>query len=557
MSPRIKKIFTLLTGSRHNTLMGPVALHHHRSTLPLVSSSSLIALALLTSSSTPASAGGNEVACETSPDHVHLMTCGDDSDDSTSPSTASSSTDLACDAEPDLMDFISCVKSASPASTTELYVFPTIAESDDFAFVVEQMMTDMDDGVFECDAVVPAGLDQHYRVSRFPSNGREFCIFHEFRDADMDGYADLGWGTFLYAPDAVNEINLQASHNRVDLYTETEVVDLFEQSRSRSALVNGAHRYANAAVSICQGHMTGSSGDPYYEADAAHNIETFYAAGKAVAAYYGAADIGGVADFSGVHPDFYALQFHSMGVSSCGSDHVFFSNGDGSSVLPGDGAERIAAALQLHNSPWNVTYRGDGVSTCNLYGSKNTLSRYFNGVMDNGDNDIDNAICSYSSSLLPAVSTRFIHIEQKRCIQGTACRYGDPDNIRTAAFWSQAISDAFQAPTCTDGVHNQGEGGIDCDGPCPLPCDGGSCADGVQNGDEEGIDCGGSCPTACPTCSDGLQNGDEEGIDCGGSCPTACMCLMPDEGMGCDSSTPCCSGVGNCTKGKPAKRVCR
>ncbi|MEL6535346.1 MAG: di-heme oxidoredictase family protein, partial [Bacteroidota bacterium] len=44
-----------------------------------------------------------------------------------------------------------------------------------------------------------------------------------------------------------------------------------------------------------------------------------------------------------------------------------------------------------------------------------------------------------------------------------------------------------------------------------------TCTDGMQNGDETGIDCGGSC-TACPTCSDGEQNGDETGVDCGGSC---------------------------------------
>ena len=47
-----------------------------------------------------------------------------------------------------------------------------------------------------------------------------------------------------------------------------------------------------------------------------------------------------------------------------------------------------------------------------------------------------------------------------------------------------------------------------------------SCTDGIQNGQETGVDCGGpDCP-ACPTCTDGIQNGQETGVDCGGpDCP--------------------------------------
>ena len=52
-----------------------------------------------------------------------------------------------------------------------------------------------------------------------------------------------------------------------------------------------------------------------------------------------------------------------------------------------------------------------------------------------------------------------------------------------------------------------------------------SCTDGIQNGDETGVDCGGPDCDPCqagPTCSDGIQNGDETGVDCGGSCANAC-----------------------------------
>ncbi|MCB0598447.1 MAG: T9SS type A sorting domain-containing protein [Lewinellaceae bacterium] len=74
-------------------------------------------------------------------------------------------------------------------------------------------------------------------------------------------------------------------------------------------------------------------------------------------------------------------------------------------------------------------------------------------------------------------------------------------------------------PTCTDGIQNGSETGVDCGGTCP-PCP--TCNDGIQNGDETGVDCGGSSCPACPTCTDGIQNGDESGVDCGGSCPNPC-----------------------------------
>ncbi len=77
-------------------------------------------------------------------------------------------------------------------------------------------------------------------------------------------------------------------------------------------------------------------------------------------------------------------------------------------------------------------------------------------------------------------------------------------------------------PTCTDGIQNGNETGVDCGGPdCPI-CPP-TCTDDIQNGNETGIDCGGpDCPS-CPTCNDGILNGNEIGTDCGGpdciSCP--------------------------------------
>ncbi|MGE5181863.1 MAG: hypothetical protein ACM31C_07365 [Acidobacteriota bacterium] len=118
-------------------------------------------------------------------------------------------------------------------------------------------------------------------------------------------------------------------------------------------------------------------------------------------------------------------------------------------------------------------------------------------------------------------------------------------------------------PTCSDGVKNGDETGVDCGGSCAA-CDVGqscttgsdcasglctngvceypSCTGGVQDGSETGIDCGGpvcpQCPPGqgcanasdctsgvctgnvcqAPSCGDGVKNGDETDVDCGGSC---------------------------------------
>lgn len=144
------------------------------------------------------------------------------------------------------------------------------------------------------------------------------------------------------------------------------------------------------------------------------------------------------------------------------------------------------------------------------------------------------------------------------------------------------------APTCTDGVRNGAETGLDCGGAtCPRCAAGGACVqdsdcasgvcvagacaaptcvDGVRNGAETAVDCGGgACPTcadnvACaqasdcqsgvcflgqcraPSCADGVKNGSETATDCGGgTCPTCA------DGRACQAAADCLSGV--CSSG--------
>ncbi|WP_452220573.1 M43 family zinc metalloprotease [Lacinutrix salivirga] len=96
---------------------------------------------------------------------------------------------------------------------------------------------------------------------------------------------------------------------------------------------------------------------------------------------------------------------------------------------------------------------------------------------------------------------------------GICCAYGNGSYSVTSGSNTLASGGSFTASDTTNF----------CFGGGPAP----TCSDGVQNGNETGVDCGGPDCAPCvvpPTCDDGIQNGDETGIDCGGSscapCPT-------------------------------------
>jgi hypothetical protein len=85
-----------------------------------------------------------------------------------------------------------------------------------------------------------------------------------------------------------------------------------------------------------------------------------------------------------------------------------------------------------------------------------------------------------------------------------------------------ATTKTCAAPMCNDNVQNGQETDIDCGGPicakcaptnhcrAPLDCTSKVCKPGPPG-----------TPDVCqaPSCTDGVQNGDETGVDCGGSCP--------------------------------------
>ncbi len=143
---------------------------------------------------------------------------------------------------------------------------------------------------------------------------------------------------------------------------------------------------------------------------------------------------------------------------------------------------------------------------------------------------------------------------------GICCGYGNGSYTVTAGGSTVASGGSFNSsettnfciggsgPTCSDGIQNQGETGVDCGGPCTACA---SCNDGVQNQGETGVDCGGPC-TACPTCNDGIQNQDETDVDCGGpcaACPTCNDGIQNQGETGVDCGGPCspCGGGGACS----------
>jgi hypothetical protein len=93
------------------------------------------------------------------------------------------------------------------------------------------------------------------------------------------------------------------------------------------------------------------------------------------------------------------------------------------------------------------------------------------------------------------------------------------DGTRLDKLYFTALGDTpsgtGEPASCTDGLQNQGETGVDCGGPCPACA--AICGDGLCNGTESCSVCAQDCG-ACPSCSDGIQNQGETGVDCGGPC---------------------------------------
>jgi hypothetical protein len=198
-------------------------------------------------------------------------------------SSSAAVADLTCASSMTLESLAACIRKQMPQSGSNGFVAPNAIEQADWRAVVKQMLQG------SCDFTLPASLSGIMQIRTFTdsANGRNYCVLMEVRDANGDGSVDRGWGTFIVNNDAMRELSHQAPHPISDSTTEMQALTIFKETDSRSYLMAGAHRDANAANSTCQNSTCQGS---HKEADAAHNTATmFHATNQELINWYGAA----------------------------------------------------------------------------------------------------------------------------------------------------------------------------------------------------------------------------------------------------------------------------
>ncbi|MBI4441515.1 hypothetical protein HY639_05080 [Candidatus Woesearchaeota archaeon] len=264
-------------------------------------------------------------------------------------------------------------------------------------------------------------------------------------------------------------------------------------------------------------------------------------------------------------------RWHHLAVTRSGSTFTFYADG-----------QQIGVATDSRPLPMpKVQLRIGAASSTSLFkGGLDEVDIYNNALSGEQIRDIATTPKCPFADCLDGVSNGG---ETGRDCGGpceAGCNVGEGCNTNADCAW-EAISQPYcdsatkkctKKATCSDGIQNQGELGVDCQGPCSAKCPVNtpctsdvqctsnychpiarqcqvpSCSDSVQNQGELGVDCQGPCTAKCPTgtscssdaqctsnfchptervcktptCTDRIKNQNEQGIDCGGPCPAGC-----------------------------------
>ncbi|WP_428262536.1 hypothetical protein [Haliangium sp.] len=312
------------------------------------------------------------------------------------PSTELVSVVLDCADADTLVSLVACIRGQMPRRDSEGFVPPTAVEQEAWRGVVADMLAG------GCDGVLPVPLTGVMLQAPFLDleSGNEYCVLMEGRDADIDGYVDRGWGTFITNRNATRALGHQAPHPYFEAQTAVQAVDVFKGTDSRSFLMCGSHRYANQAASAC---------DPdYHESDCVHAVANMY--------YPTVVEI---ARFHAARGEPHSqIQWHGLADSSCPGIDAYLSPGRASTPPAGANVLTLQAHAQADHPGWVVEVPGTGV--CQRSGTRNTAGRYLNGVSES-------EVCTTSAS---AASGQFVHVEQKL-------------DVRSADAWIPAVSDTW------------------------------------------------------------------------------------------------------------------
>ncbi|MGE5785173.1 MAG: hypothetical protein ACM3ZE_11310, partial [Myxococcales bacterium] len=161
------------------------------------------------------------------------------------------------------------------------------------------------------------------------------------------------------------------------------------------------------------------------------------------------------------------------------------------------------------------------------------------------DDDCRTKVCNSTKGQCEAQSCQDSRLNQdetdvdcggKTC--GATCKMGQQCAANSDCLDGRCTDKHCAEPSCSDGVRNGLEGGIDCGAACNKPCPVNSPC--KNDADCEDLVCGTSSSAALrclsPTCSDGKHNGDELDVDCGFDVCGASKCLP---GQHCGSDKAC------------------